>query len=375
MFRMSEHRKEGRKEESGNGFGNGVGNRGSNGGQYRAGNGNGSRNADGAVDREGPGGGDCSRVVMPQNYTESAIAAEKHVTAPPGCAGQRLDLALSRLLPEYSRARLAAWIKAGHVRVDGRSAGVRDKLHGGERILVMAQPTPEQTAFRPEHIPLAIVYEDAALLVIDKPPGLVVHPGSGNWQGTLLNALLAHAPQLGAVPRAGIVHRLDKDTSGLLVVAKTLTAQTDLVRQLQARSVSREYRAVAHGAVARDGRIEAAIGRDPRSRIRMAVVSTGKPALTHYRILERLPRATVLACKLETGRTHQIRVHLQQLGHPIWGDPVYGPRHAPAAPLIARQALHAERLALQHPVSGKVMQWESPLPADMTQLIEALRTA
>jgi 23S rRNA pseudouridine1911/1915/1917 synthase len=310
-----------------------------------------------------------------ENYTESAAPAVTEVTAPADCAGQRLDLALSRLLPQYSRARIATWIKAGHVSVDGRVAGVRDKLHGGERICIAPQPTPEETAFRPEAIPLAIVHEDEALLVINKPPGLVVHPGSGNWQGTLLNALLAHAPQLAAIPRAGIVHRLDKDTSGLLVVAKTLTAQTDLVRQLQARSVSREYRAVVHGKVARNGRIEGAIGRDPRSRTRMAVVSSGKPAVTHYSILEKLPRATVLACKLETGRTHQIRVHLQKLGHPIWGDPVYGPRHVPAEPQIARQALHAERLALSHPVSGATLQWEAPLPADMAALIDTLRTS
>jgi len=314
--------------------------------------------------------------VLPlKNYTESAVPAVKDVIAPADCAGQRLDFALARLLPQYSRARLAAWIKAGHVSVDGRDAGVRDKLNGGERIRVEAQPTPEETAFRPEDIPLDIVHEDGTLLVINKPPGLVVHPGSGNWQGTLLNALLAHAPQLAAVPRAGIVHRLDKDTSGLLVVAKTLTAQTDLVRQLQARSVSREYRAVVHGRVSRNGRIEAAIGRDPRSRTRMAVVGSGKPAVTHYTILEKLPRATVLACKLETGRTHQIRVHLQKLGHPIWGDPVYGLRNAPAAPHIGRQALHAERLALRHPESGLTLQWEAPLPADMTTLIEALRAS
>ena len=211
------------------------------------------------------------------------------------------------------------------------------------------------------------------LLFINKPPGLVVHPGSGNWQGTLLNALLAHAPQLAGVPRAGIVHRLDKDTSGLLVVAKTLTAQTDLVRQLQARTVSREYRAVVHGTVPRNGRIEGPIGRDPRSRTKMAVVRSGKPAVTHYSILEKLARATVLACKLETGRTHQIRVHLQKLGYPIWGDPVYGKTNAPAEPSIQRQALHAERLALRHPDHGETVQWEAPLPADMKALIKALR--
>lgn len=297
------------------------------------------------------------------------------LAVPESCAGLRLDQALAQLLPQYSRARLSAWVKAGRVSVDGLTPTPRDKLHGGEQISVQPMLSPEETAFRPEAIPLDIVYEDDTLIVINKPAGLVVHPGSGNWQGTLLNALLAHAPQLSAVPRAGIVHRLDKDTSGLLVIAKTLTAQTDLVRQLQARSVSREYRAVVHGRVARGGTMEGAIGRDPRSRIRMAVTPSGKPAVTHYTVLEQLPRATVLACRLETGRTHQIRVHLQKLGHPIWGDPVYGPRNAPATPRFPRQALHAEKLALVHPQTGKTLEWQAPLPEDMRQLIAALRDA
>ena len=311
-----------------------------------------------------------------QDYTQNSKDPDPHSLAvPESCAGLRLDQALAQLLPQYSRARLSAWVKAGRVSVDGRTLAPRDKLHGGEKVSVQPMLSPEETAFRPEAIPLNIVYEDEALIVINKPPGLVVHPGSGNWQGTLLNALLAHAPQLATVPRAGIVHRLDKDTSGLLVIAKTLTAQTDLVRQLQARSVSREYRAVVHGKVARGGIMEGAIGRDPRSRIRMAVVPSGKPAVTHYTVLEQLPRATVLACRLETGRTHQIRVHLQKLGHPIWGDPVYGPRNAPAAPQFARQALHAEKLALVHPQTGKTLHWQAPLPEDMRQLIAALRDA
>lgn len=297
------------------------------------------------------------------------------LAVPESCAGLRLDQALAQLLPQYSRARLSAWVKAGRVSVDGQTPTPRDKLHGGEQISVQPMLSPEETAFRPEAIPLDIVYEDDTLIVINKPAGLVVHPGSGNWQGTLLNALLAHAPQLSAVPRAGIVHRLDKDTSGLLVIAKTLTAQTDLVRQLQARSVSREYRAVVHGRLARGGTMEGAIGRDPRSRIRMAVTPSGKPAVTHYTVLEQLPRATVLACRLETGRTHQIRVHLQKLGHPIWGDPVYGPRNAPATPRFPRQALHAEKLALVHPQTGKTLQWQASLPEDMRQLIAALREA
>jgi 23S rRNA pseudouridine1911/1915/1917 synthase len=310
-----------------------------------------------------------------ENYTELTAPAPHCFAAPPECAGLRLDQALAQLLPQYSRARLTAWVREGRVSVDGRTPAPRDKLHGGEQIVVTPALSREETAFRPETIPLQIVHEDDTLIVINKPAGLVVHPGSGNWQGTLLNALLAHAPQLAAVPRAGIVHRLDKDTSGLLVIAKTLTAQTDLVRQLQARTVSREYRAVVHGVVKRPGRIDGAIGRDPRSRTRMAVVASGKPAVTHYTILEKLHRATVLACKLETGRTHQIRVHLQKLGHPIWGDPVYGLRNAPKTPYIGRQALHAEKLALTHPYSGENVQWQAPLPEDMLQLIAELRIA
>jgi 23S rRNA pseudouridine1911/1915/1917 synthase len=309
-----------------------------------------------------------------ENYTENTPApAGLRIVAPAACAGLRLDQALARLLPEYSRARLTAWVREGRVTVDGEIRAPRDKLHGGERIAVQPALTPDETAFRPEAIPLQIVHEDDAIIVINKPAGLVVHPGSGNWQGTLLNALLAHAPQLAHVPRAGIVHRLDKDTSGLLVIAKTLTAQTDLVRQLQARTVTREYRAVVHGRVARNGKVEGAIGRDPRSRTRMAVVASGKPAVTHYTVLEPLSGATLLACRLETGRTHQIRVHLQKLGYPIWGDKVYGPRNPPTAPRIARQALHAGKLALTHPETGKTVQWQAPLPQDMQQLIAALR--
>lgn len=310
-----------------------------------------------------------------QDYTQNRQApAPYRIAVPEDCAGLRLDQALARLLPQYSRARLAAWIREGRVSVDGRKPAPRDRLHGGERLEVQPALSPEETAFRPETMPLDIMHEDDTLIVINKPPGLVVHPGSGNWQGTLLNALLAHAPQLAAVPRAGIVHRLDKDTSGLLVIAKTLTAQTDLVRQLQARSMSREYVAVVHGKVARGGKVDAAIGRDPRHRTRMAVLASGKPAVTHYAVVERLPRATVLSCRLETGRTHQIRVHLQKLGHPIWGDPVYGPRHAPAAPRFPRQALHAEKLALIHPQTGDTVHWQAPLPSDMRQLIAELRT-
>jgi len=244
-------------------------------------------------------------------------------------------------------------------------------VRGGETIELVPPPQPEALAHGAEAIPLMVVHEDNALLVVNKPAGLVVHPGSGNWGGTLLNALLHHAPALAGIPRAGIVHRLDKDTSGLLVVAKTLAAQADLVRQLQARSVKREYLAVVHGRVARDGRIEAPIGRHPVKRTRMAVTARGRPAATHYQVLERYANATLLACRLETGRTHQIRVHLSALGHPLVGDPAYGKRNSVIA--FPRQALHAERLALVHPQTRKEMHWKAEPPADMRGLITDLR--
>ncbi len=296
---------------------------------------------------------------------------------PADFAGLRLDQALARLLPEHSRSRLAAWVKQGKVSVDDTPADAKRKIWGGERITLEAEPFPEEAAQQPEDIPLAVLHEDDHILVIDKPAGLVVHPGSGNWQGTLLNALLHHAPQLAAIPRAGIVHRLDKDTSGLLVVAKTLEAQTDLVRQLQARTVKRHYLALAHGIVARDGVIDAPIGRHPVQRTKMAVVGHGRAARTHYHVLERFAHATLLECALETGRTHQIRVHMAELGHPLVGDPVYGPRRKAQALLasLPRQALHAWRLALVHPATRNEMGWEAPLPEDFSQLLARLRSA
>ena len=294
---------------------------------------------------------------------------------PADCAGLRLDQALARLLPEHSRSRLAAWVKQGKVSLDDTPADPKRKVWGGERITLEIAPLPEESLQQPEDIPLAILHEDADILVINKPAGLVVHPGSGNWQGTLLNALLHHAPQLAAIPRAGIVHRLDKDTSGLLVVAKTLEAQTDLVRQLQARTVKRHYLALAHGVVARDGVVDAPIGRHPLQRTKMAVVGGGRAARTHYHVLERFAHATLLECALETGRTHQIRVHMAELGHPLIGDPVYGPRRRAQALLAGfpRQALHAWRLALVHPATRSEMGWEAPLPEDFAQLLDTLR--
>ncbi len=310
------------------------------------------------------------------DYSAKAPAAPARIIEiPADCAGMRLDQALARLLPEHSRSRLAAWVKQGKVSLGDTAADAKRKVWGGERIRLEAEPLPDETAQRPEDIPLSILHEDDHVLVVDKPAGLVVHPGSGNWQGTLLNALLHHAPQLAGIPRAGIVHRLDKDTSGLLVVAKTLEAQTDLVRQLAARTVKRLYLALAHGRVARDGVVDAPIGRHPVQRTKMAVVGSGRAARTHYRVLERFAHATLLECALETGRTHQIRVHMAEIGHPLVGDPVYGPRRRPQAPLAAfpRQALHAWRLALVHPATRAEASWESPLPDDFSALLDALR--
>lgn len=266
-------------------------------------------------------------------------------------------------------------MKAGRVRVDGGDADAARRLFGGERVEVDAAPAATDSSHQAEAIGLSIVFEDEELLVIDKPSGLVVHPGNGNWTGTMMNALLHHAPQLSALPRAGIVHRLDKDTSGLLVVAKTLPAQTDLVRQLQARTVKRQYLALVHGVAPEKGVIDAPIGRHPVQRTKMAVVASGREARTHYLRRESFAAATLMECRLETGRTHQIRVHMASIGHPLVGDPTYGRRQT-AEPLLAafsRQALHAWRLALLHPVGQRELSWESPLPADFAGLLTDLR--
>lgn len=296
------------------------------------------------------------------------------LTIPADLAGLRLDQALARLFPEHSRSRLQGWLKEGRIRLDGRSPDARHKVWGGERVEVDAAPAPEAAAELPEDIPLQVVFEDDSLLVIDKPAGLVVHPGSGNWSGTLLNALLHHAPALAGVPRAGIVHRLDKETSGLLVVAKTLQAQTDLVRQMQARSVKRHYLALVHGRVAAADMVDAPIGRHPQHRTRMAVVPGGRPAVTHFTLRERFERATLVECRLETGRTHQIRVHMAHVGHPLVGDPVYGQRRSadPRLDSFSRQALHAFRLGLTHPVSGEEMNWSVPTARDLADLLHTL---
>lgn len=293
---------------------------------------------------------------------------------PADFAGLRLDQALARLFPEHSRSRLQICLKAGTLRVDGGAAQAKRAVLGGERV-EFDPPNPEPSTAQPQSIHLDIVFEDAQILVINKPPGLVVHPGAGNPDGTLLNALLAHAPALAQIPRAGIVHRLDKDTSGLLVVAKTLEAQTHLVRQLQARTMGRTYTALVHGAPRSSrGVVDAPIGRDPRSRTRMAVTTRGKPARTAYTLIERIGQLSLLACKLESGRTHQIRVHLQSIGLPLVGDPVYR-KGARTLQLegFARQALHAAVLELDHPKNAKPMRWESPLPEDFLALLAQLR--
>jgi 23S rRNA pseudouridine1911/1915/1917 synthase len=296
---------------------------------------------------------------------------------PESLAGLRLDQALARMFPEHSRSRLQHWLREGHIRLDARAAKPKQKIWGGEEVEIRAQPAPSQGAYRAERISLDVVHEDDALLVVNKPAGLVVHPGSGNWTGTLANALLEHAPATAAVPRAGIVHRLDKNTSGLLVVAKTLEAQTALVRQLQERTVKREYLALVHGVVRSDGEVAAAVGRHPRERTRMAVVAGGKPALTRYRVARRFAGATLLHCSLATGRTHQIRVHMHSIGHPLVGDPVYRDRRKtrvdPRLGAFPRQALHAARLGFVHPASGDKVAFEAPMPQDMRSLLDALK--
>jgi 23S rRNA pseudouridine1911/1915/1917 synthase len=315
------------------------------------------------------------------HYRGEPAAADIHrQIIPDTLAGKRMDQALAILFPDYSRGQLQQWIRDASVTVDGKSCTTRTKVHGGELVVVKAQPHASELAFRAEDIPLKIVHEDDAILVIDKAAGLVVHPGSGNWSGTLLNALLQHLPQNASLPRAGIVHRLDKDTSGLLVVAKTLVAHTELVRQLQARTVGRTYAAIVHGSIHTEGLVEEPIGRHPRDRKRMAVVARGKPATTRYAPVETGAGWTLLSCRLETGRTHQIRVHLSSIGHALIGDPVYKPRRMAAAlPECARQfprqALHARQLRLDHPITGECTQWDSPLPEDLAALLHCLRNA
>ncbi|MCA3070732.1 MAG: RluA family pseudouridine synthase [Rhodocyclaceae bacterium] len=309
-----------------------------------------------------------------------SATAPQPLVIPVSSAGERIDQALAALLPEHSRSRLQQWIRDGRVLVDGRTVRSADKVWGGERLDVSPGTDPRQDAALPEAIALQVVHEDEAVIVLDKPPGLVVHPGSGNWTGTLLNALLHHHPPIEGLPRAGIVHRLDKDTSGLMMVAKTLVAHTALVRALAAREVERIYQAIVVGIPAPSGEVEQPIGRHPVNRVRMAVVAGGRPALTRFRLLEALAGAALVECRLATGRTHQIRVHMESLGHPVLGDPVYAPKAGRLAPALAaastaldRQALHAVELAFAHPVTGAQLRFRSSLPADIRAALEALR--
>ena len=300
---------------------------------------------------------------------------------PEDLQGLRLDQALARALPQYSRARLQSWIEAGAIHVDGRRPRAKDKVVGGERVEIEARLEVD-VQVAPEAMPLEIVFKDRALFVINKPAGLVVHPGAGNSRHTLQNALLALDPKLAVVPRAGLVHRLDKDTSGLLVVARPPEVHTTLVAALAEREIERHYIALCSGVMTGGGTVDEPIGRHRSQRTKMAVRSDGRPSVTHYRLMKRFRAHTLLHVQLESGRTHQIRVHLAHIGYPVVGDPVYGGRRrfpAAASPaLIAeleaftRQALHAARLKLAHPITGKEVEWEAPLPADMAHLVAVL---
>ena len=311
------------------------------------------------------------------------MASETQITTvPEELAGLRLDQALARMFPEYSRSRLKEWLLAGAITVDGGSKRPRDAVGGGEAIVMEPQADVEVEA-QPEPMLLDVVHEDDDVLVVNKPAGLVVHPGAGNTSGTLMNGLLHHAPQLEEVPRAGIVHRIDKDTTGLLLVAKTLTSHTALVRQLAEREISREYLAVCSGVLTGGGTIDEPIARHPVDRKRMSVQSDGKPAVTHYSVLERFRSFTYIRVRLETGRTHQIRVHFAWRRHALVGDPVYGGRLAlpkgATEPVIdilrrfKRQALHAARLSFAHPSSGATVEVEAEVPADFRELLNVLR--
>lgn len=301
---------------------------------------------------------------------------------PDDLAGMRVDQVLAEMFAEYSRSKLQTWIKDGRVQVNGVQPKPKDRLEGGEQIELDAEPEIVIDCVG-EDIPLDIIYEDKAVLIVNKPAGLVVHPATGNWQGTLQNALLNHLPALATLPRAGIVHRIDKDTSGLLMVAKTLAAHNSLVEQLQERSIHREYIALCKGRMISGGTIDEPIGRHPTERKQFAVRESGKEAVTHYRVIERFSKHTLIQVKLETGRTHQIRVHMAHVRFPLVGDPMYGGRFQMPADCteslkeclknFRRQALHAAKLGLEHPTSGDYLEWEQPLPDDMLTLINALR--
>ena len=302
-------------------------------------------------------------------------------TIPPDMAGYRFDKALATLFPTYSRARLQQWLREGHVLADSKILRAKDKVKGGEIVQVKVQLI-EEVSWKAQVLPLTLLYEDEDIFVVNKPAGLVVHPGTGNKDNTLVNALLHHAPELSQLPRAGIVHRLDKDTSGVLVVAHSLTAHTKLVAQLQRHEFIREYQAVVTGLLIAGGTVDAPLGRHPKLRTRMAVVEDGKEAITHYRVQKRYRSHTHINVRLLTGRTHQIRVHMAHKRFPLLGDPVYAKRlQIPSESselfkqtlrTFSRQALHAGRLGLVHPKSGESMEWIAPLPDDMQNLLAIL---
>lgn len=312
----------------------------------------------------------------------SSTRHQRELRLAPQSAGRRLDQALADALPEFSRSRLKRWIDEGVLRVDGRVPRPRDIVAGGE-LVVLDAPDEDAVAPAAERIPLTIAWEDRDVLVVDKPAGLVVHPGAGNPAGTLQNALLAHDPKLSKLPRAGIVHRLDKDTSGLLIVARNEPARTKLADALAERGIHREYQAVCVGVMTAGGKVDAPIDRHPVDRLRMAVRSSGREAVTHYRVIERYRRHTWVRVTLETGRTHQIRLHLSHAGYPLVGDPVYGrrlviprgatPELAEALRGFRRQALHAAKIVFPHPRTGRDVQVESKLPADLRGLIACLK--
>ena len=314
-------------------------------------------------------------------YSEELVMTRLVAEVPYEMAGMRLDQVLAELFADYSRSKLQIWVKSGRVQVNGLSLKPKDKLEGGEEIILDAEAEIVITS-EPEKIPLDIIYEDESLLIVNKPAGLVVHPAVGNWHGTLLNALLHHDSNLETLPRAGIVHRIDKETSGLLMIAKTLQAHNSLTQQVQDRAITREYLAITRGRMTAGGTVDEPIARHPTDRKRYAVRESGKDSVTHYRVERRFTRHTFVQVKLETGRTHQIRVHMSHIRFPLVGDQVYGGRFQMPAGCsetlekelrsFKRQALHAAKLGLLHPVTNEYLEWVQPLPDDMARLLAAL---
>ena len=305
-----------------------------------------------------------------------------NIIIPDRLIGQRIDSAMAQMLPDYSRSKITTWVRSGGALINGKTFKPKEKILGGE-IVTLNIKAEKTNDWKAEDIPLDIVFEDDDIIVVNKPVGLVTHPGAGNWTGTLANALLHYDPSLANLDRAGIVHRLDKNTSGLMVVARSELAQKNLVEQLQTHAVSREYSAIVYGHMISGGTVDEPIGRDPKDRIRQAVVEDGKDAVTHYRVIDRFAHHTHVKAILETGRTHQIRVHLSYIGHPLIADPMYGgkirfPKKADdhlknALKKFNRQALHAKKLTLTHPITFEQMSWKAPLPQDLQDLLKVLQ--